>query len=322
MSHTNSFGSTRLTRLLNIEKPIISGGMVWCSGWRLASAVSKEGGLGLLGAGSMYPQVLREHIAKCRTALGDKPFGVNIPLLYPDIEEIINIICTEQVPVVVTGAGSPRTYTRRLKDAGCKVLHVVSSTLFACKAEEEGVDAVIAEGFEAGGHNGREETTTMALIPSVAAAVSVPVVAAGGIAHGSSILAAKALGAEGVQIGTLFALSEESSAHENFKRVCIEGGEGDTRLVLKKLVPTRLLLQSKFTQRVIELETHGADKEELQQLLGRARAKKGIFEGNIDEGEIEIGQVHAMVSEIKSVATIFQELEEQYAAAKQRTLEE
>lgn len=315
----NPFTSTGLSGLLGIEKPVISGGMVWCSGWRLAAAVSREGGLGMLGAGSMYPDVLREHIAKCRAAT-DKPFGVNIPLLYPDIEKAMEVICSERVPVVVTSAGNPATYTARLKDAGCKVMHVVSSSYFAVKAEQAGVDAVIAEGFEAGGHNGREETTTMVLVPAVVDAVSIPVVAAGGIASGRSILAAQALGAQGVQIGTLFALSEESSAHENFKRVCIEGGEGDTRLVLKKLVPTRLLLQSKFTQRVIELETHGAGKEELQQLLGRARAKKGIFEGDIDEGEIEIGQVHSMVTELKSVEAIFRDLEAQYIAAKERLL--
>lgn len=299
-----------LCRLLNIKYPIISGGMVWCSSWRLASAVSKNGGLGLLGAGSMYPEVLREHIHRCKLAT-DLPFGVNVPLLYPQIEELMSIIMEEKVPVVVTSAGNPKTWTAPLKESGARVLHVVSSAKFARKAEEAGVDAVVAEGFEAGGHNGREETTTLCLVPEVVAAVKIPVVAAGGIASGRAMLACQALGAQGVQIGTLFALSAESSAHDAFKEYCCESGEGDTMLSLKQLSPTRLL-KNEFYRRVLQLEQRGAEAEALQQLLGRGRAKKGIFEGDLEEGELEIGQVVSQVKKIDTVAQIFARLQAEY----------
>lgn len=296
----------RLCTLLGIEYPIISGGMVWCSGWRLASAVSEAGGLGLIGAGSMYPEVLREHIQKCRAAT-TKPFGVNVPMLYPEIDKIIDIIIEERVPVVVTSAGNPKTYTARLKEAGCKVLHVVASSKFAQKSEEAGVDAVIAEGFEAGGHNGREETTTMCLIPSVVRAVSIPVVAAGGISQGDSMAAALALGAEGVQIGTRFALTVESSAHESFKELCRKTGEGGTMLSLKAISPTRLI-KNEFFQSVAEAEARGASVEEMRELQGKGRAKKGIFEGDLSEGMLEIGQCVALTSEAETVAEVFAEL--------------
>lgn len=296
----------RLCTLLGIEYPIISGGMVWCSGWRLASAVSEAGGLGLIGAGSMYPEVLREHIQKCRAAT-TKPFGVNVPMLYPEIDKIIDIIIEERVPVVVTSAGNPKTYTARLKEAGCKVLHVVASSKFAQKSEEAGVDAVIAEGFEAGGHNGREETTTMCLIPSVVRAVSIPVVAAGGISQGDSMAAALALGAEGVQIGTRFALTVESSAHESFKELCRKTGEGGTMLSLKAISPTRLI-KNEFFQSVDEAEARGASVEEMRELQGKGRAKKGIFEGDLSEGMLEIGQCVALTSEAETVAEVFAEL--------------
>lgn len=296
----------RLCTLLGIQYPIISGGMVWCSGWRLASAVSEAGGLGLIGAGSMYPEVLREHIQKCRAAT-TKPFGVNVPMLYPEIDKIIDIIIEERVPVVVTSAGNPKTYTARLKEAGCKVLHVVASSKFAQKSEEAGVDAVIAEGFEAGGHNGREETTTMCLIPSVVRAVSIPVVAAGGISQGDSMAAALALGAEGVQIGTRFALTVESSAHESFKELCRKTGEGGTMLSLKAISPTRLI-KNEFFQSVAEAEARGASVEEMRELQGKGRAKKGIFEGDLSEGMLEIGQCVALTSEAETVAEVFAEL--------------
>lgn len=296
----------RLCTLLGIQYPIISGGMVWCSGWRLASAVSEAGGLGLIGAGSMYPEVLREHIQKCRAAT-TKPFGVNVPMLYPEIDKIIDIIIEERVPVVVTSAGNPKTYTARLKEAGCKVLHVVASSKFAQKSEEAGVDAVIAEGFEAGGHNGREETTTMCLIPSVVRAVSIPVVAAGGISQGDSMAAALALGAEGVQIGTRFALTVESSAHESFKELCRKTGEGGTMLSLKAISPTRLI-KNEFFQSVDEAEARGASVEEMRELQGKGRAKKGIFEGDLSEGMLEIGQCVALTSEAETVAEVFAEL--------------
>lgn len=308
--------NNRLCKLLGIEKPIISGGMVWCSGWRLASAVSNMGGLGLIGAGSMHPERLVEHIDKCRAAT-DKPFGVNVPMLYPELDKIIDILIEKKVPVVVTSAGNPRTYTARLKEAGLKVMHVVSSSKFALKAQEAGVDAVIAEGFEAGGHNGRDETTTLALIPIVREHLTIPLVAAGGIATGSQMLAAMALGAEGVQIGTRFALSVESSASEAFKELCRGLAEGGTMLSLKGISPTRLI-KNDFFQQVTELEQKGASVEELRELLGRGRAKKGMFEGDLSEGELEIGQVATLVSKVETVAEIFEDLAEGYKAALER----
>lgn len=302
--------NNRITSLLGIEYPIIAGGMVWCSGWRLASAVSNAGGLGLIGAGSMHPETLREHIVKCKAAT-HRPYGVNVPLLYPEMDKVIEIIIEEKVPVVVTSAGNPKTWTAKLHEAGCKVLHVVSSSKFAMKAEAAGVDAIIAEGFEAGGHNGKEETTTMCLIPSVADSVQIPVVAAGGIASGRAMAAAMCLGAEAVQIGTLFAMSEESSAHENFKNLCCEAGEGDTALVLKKLGPTRIL-KREFYDQVIAAEDRGASAEELKEILGKGRAKKGIFEGDLVEGELEIGQASAQISKIRPIAEIMTSLLEEY----------
>lgn len=303
----------RLTELLGIELPIISGGMVWCSGWRLASAVSNAGGLGLIGAGSMHPETLQEHIRKCKQATS-KPFGVNVPLLYPEMDRVMDIIIEEKVPIVVTSAGNPKTWTETLHKAGCKVLHVVSSAKFALKAEAAGVDAVIAEGFEAGGHNGREETTTLCLIPQVARAIQIPLVAAGGIGSGDAIAAAQCLGADGVQIGTLFAMSEESSAHDAFKEACCQAGEGDTALVLKKLAPTRILKLG-FYQKVFEAEERGASKEKMQEILGKGRAKMGIFEGNLEEGEPEIGQVAAQISSIKGVQEIVETLKQEYRTA-------
>ena len=296
----------RITSLFGIRYPIVQGGMVWCSGWRLASAVSNAGGLGLLGAGSMHPEVLREHIRKCKAAT-DKPFGVNIPLMYPQIEEIMQIVVEEQVPVVFTSAGNPKTWTAFLKDKGIKVAHVVSSSKFAVKCEQAGVDAVVAEGFEAGGHNGREETTTMCLIPAVRRAVSLPLIAAGGIATGEGMMAAMALGAEGVQIGTRFALTEESSASDAFKDLCLNLTEGDTRLMLKKLSPTRLV-KGAFATAVEEAEARGASADELRELLGKGRAKKGIFEGNLEEGELEIGQIASLLRERKTVAQVMDEI--------------
>ncbi len=305
--------NNRLCQLLGIEYPIISGGMVWCSGWRLASAVSNEGGLGLIGAGSMHPETLREHIQKCKGAT-DKPYGVNVPMFYPELETIINIIIEEQVPVVVTSAGSPKLYTAKLKEAGCKVMHVVSSAKFALKSQEAGVDAVIAEGFEAGGHNGREETTTMCLIPNVTRAVTIPVVAAGGISQGDSFLAALALGAEGVQIGTRFAMTEESSASDEFKNRCRELNEGDTMLSLKAVSPTRLI-KNDFFQRVAELEAKGASAEELRELQGKGRSKQGIFQGNLQEGMLEIGQCAVLTKTSESVHDVFEELISGYQKA-------
>lgn len=310
------FSQTRLTQLLGIEKPIISGGMIWCSGYKLAAAVSNAGGLGLIGCGSMHPEVFRQHIQKCKQAT-NKPFGVNISLLYPQVDEVINIALDEQVPIIVTSAGNPSLWTSKLKEAGCKVLHVVSSTKFAKKAEAAGVDAVIAEGYEAGGHNGRDETSTLALIQGVTQEVKCPVVAAGGFGTGRSILAALALGAEGVQIGTLFALSQESSAHDNFKKVCTEATEGQTTIILKPLVPTRLIAND-FAKRALECELQGGTKEELTELLGKGRAKMGIFEGNLSEGELEIGQICSIVNTVKPVAEIIQALEEDYSKACER----
>lgn len=305
--------SNRITTLFGIQYPIISGGMVWCSGWRLASAVSNAGGLGLIGAGSMHPETLREHIVKCKAAT-DKPFGVNVPLLYPEIDTIMHIIIEEKVPIVFTSAGNPKTWTPVLKEKGIKVAHVVSSSKFARKCEEAGVDAIVAEGFEAGGHNGREETTTMCLIPAVRTATQLPLIAAGGIGSGAAIAASMALGAEGVQIGTLFALSAESSAHEDFKQYSLQLQEGDTRLALKQLSPTRLV-KSKFLDQVLAAETSGASVEELKELLGKGRAKKGMFEGNLEEGELELGQIVSSIRNIKNVEEIMKELVEGYQTA-------
>jgi Dioxygenases related to 2-nitropropane dioxygenase len=296
----------RICELFGIKYPVIAGGMVWCSGWELTAAVSNAGGLGLLGAGSMHPEVLREHIRKCKAAT-DKPFGVNVPLMYPEVETIMNIIVEEKVPVVFTSAGNPKIWTKHLKDQGIIVAHVVSSSKFAGKCEDAGVDAIVAEGFEAGGHNGREETTTLCLIPSVRKATTLPLIAAGGIGTGEGMLATFALGAEGVQIGTRFALTKESSAHENFKQLCIGLNEGDTKLLLKKLAPTRLI-KSTFMTAVEEAEARGASVEEMKELLGRGRAKKGIFEGNLEEGELEIGQVAALVNQIDTVEEVMQEI--------------
>lgn len=288
--------------------------MVWCSGHRLASAVSNAGGLGLIGAGSMHPETLREHIVKCRNEVNGKSFGVNIPLFYPQLEQIINIVIEEKVPIVFTSGGNPALYTHKLKEHGIKVGHVVASAKFAKKAEAAGVDAVVCEGFEAGGHNGKDELTTMVLVPLVCEAVNIPVVAAGGIATGSQWLATQVMGAEGVQIGSLFAISKESSAHENFKQLCEGLGEDATMLVLKKLVPARLV-KNKFYNEVSELEKIGATSEELNILLGKGRAKKGMFEGDLDEGELEIGQNVAMISSIDSVSDIMQRLVNQYNVA-------
>jgi enoyl-[acyl-carrier protein] reductase II len=300
----------RISSLFGIKYPIISGGMIWCSGWELASAVSNAGGLGLIGAGSMTPEVLREHIQKCKKAT-DKPYGVNVPLIFHFAEDMMKIIMEEKVPVVFTSAGNPKTWTKILQEHGTKVAHVVSSTKFAIKCEEAGVDAVAAESFEAGGHNGREETTTMVLIPQVRKAISIPLIAAGGIANGEGMLAAFALGAEGVQMGTRFALSQESSADESFKKLCISLNEGDTMLALKKIVPTRLI-KNDFYKEVEEAETRGALTEELKDILGRGRAKKGIFEGDLSNGELEIGQISSMIKDIPTVKHIIEEIIELY----------
>jgi enoyl-[acyl-carrier protein] reductase II len=294
--------SNRITDLFQIQYPIVQAGMIWASGWKLASAVSNAGGLGLIGAGSMYPEVLRDHIRKCKAATG-KPFGVNVPLLYPDLDKHIQVIIEEGVRIIFTSAGNPRTWTSHLKRNEIKVVHVVSSSKFALKAQEAGCDAVVAEGFEAGGHNGREETTTMVLIPAVTRAVSIPVIAAGGIATGRQMLAAMILGAEGVQVGTRFVASEEASSHLNFKQAVVHAAEGDTQLSLKKLTPVRLL-KNKFFEQVQEAEARGASSDELQVLLGRARAKDGMHEGNLDEGELEIGQVSALLHDILPAADI------------------
>lgn len=296
----------RICELFGIEYPIIQGGMVWCSGWRLASAVSNAGGLGLIGAGSMHPDVLREHIQKCKVAT-DKPFGVNVPLLYPQIEEIMNIIADEGVRIVFTSAGNPKTWTGYLHERGIKVAHVVSSSLFAKKAQDAGVDAIVAEGFEAGGHNGREETTTFCLIPAVKEVVSVPLIAAGGVASKASYMAAMVLGADGVQIGTRFALCKESSAHEEFKKRCRGLKEGETKLLLKKLAPTRLV-DNDFSTEVQIAEARGESADFLKDLLGKGRAKRGIFEGDLSQGELEIGQIASMVREEESVAEIFRDI--------------
>ncbi len=306
--------NNRITRLFDIRVPIIQAGMVWTSGWRLASAVSNAGGLGLLGAGSMYPEVLREHIQKCKKATS-APFGVNVPLLYPDVDKVMGIIAEEGVRIVFTSAGNPATWTSHLKDQGITVVHVVSSVKFARKAEQAGADAVVAEGFEAGGHNGREETTTFVLVPLVRDAIAIPLLAAGGIADGRGMLAAEALGADGVQVGSRFAASVEASVHERFKRKIVEAGEGDTILTMKQLTPVRLI-KNKFYQQVAEAELRGASADELKHLLGRARAKKGMFEGDLDEGELEIGQVAAAINEIKPAGEILQAIWSEYCSLK------
>jgi len=298
--------SNKISELFKIDIPIIQGGMIWASGWRLASAVSSAGGLGLLGSGSMYPEVLKAHIEKCKQAT-NKPFGVNLPLLYPNIEEHIQTIISEKIPIVFTSAGNPQLHTKRLKDHGIIVVHVVSSSKFALKAQEAGCDAVVAEGFEAGGHNGREETTTMVLIPAVKKVVDIPVIAAGGIGTGKQMLAAMVLGADGVQMGSRFVASDEASSHDNFKQTIIKLKEGDTVLSLKNITPVRLV-KNKFYQQVAEAENRSATKDELIQLLGRGRAKKGMFEGDLEEGELEIGQVSTLFNSIKPAGEIVQEV--------------
>ena len=306
----------RICRLFGIERPVVQGGMVWCSGWRLASAVSNAGGLGLLGAGSMHPETLLEHIRKCKDAT-DKPFGVNVPLMYPELEKIMDTIVAEGVKVVFTSAGSPSKWTEFLHGAGIKVAHVVSSTRFAAKCEEAGVDAIVAEGFEAGGHNGREETTTFCLIPAVKRICTVPLIAAGGIVSGEGILAAQVLGADGVQLGTRFALTRESSAHFSFKDCCLRLEEGDTVLTLKQLSPTRLV-KNEFYKQVEEAERRGASADEMKELLGKGRAKKGIFEGDIFDGELEIGQAASMLRQLQTVDEVMEELFREYEAALKR----
>lgn len=303
----------KITTLFGIKYPIIQAGMVWCSGWRLASAVSNAGGLGLIGAGSMHPETLREHIQKCKAAT-DKPFGVNVPLMYPQIEEIMQIIIEEKVPIVFTSAGNPKTWTSTLKEKGIIVVHVVSSSKFALKCVEAGVDAIVAEGFEAGGHNGREETTTFTLIPQVRKAIDLPLIAAGGIATGEGMVAAFALGAEGVQVGTRFALTKESSASDEFKEKCISLAEGDTILSLKKVSPTRMI-KNDFYRQVQELEDKGASADELRSLLGRGRSKRGIFEGDLIEGELEIGQIASLIDTIIPAEQVVKEMVEEFNEA-------
>lgn len=300
----------RITSLLGIQYPIIQAGMIWCSGWELASAVSNAGGLGIIGAGSMYPDILRIQIQKCKQAT-DKPFAVNLPLLYPDIDKHIATILEEKVPIVFTSAGNPAVWTETLKNAGIKVVHVVSNEKFALKAEGCGVDAIVAEGFEAGGHNGREETTTLVLIPQLVKAVKIPVIAAGGIGTGKTMLAAMALGAEAVQIGSRFVATDESSAHQNFKQAVVDAKDGSTQLSLKKLTPVRLI-KNKFWEQIAMAEMNGASSEVLAQMLGRARAKKGMFEGDLEEGELEIGQISGYINEIKPAAQIVKEIVKEY----------
>ncbi len=296
----------RITDLFRIDIPLVQGGMIWASGWRLASAVSNAGGLGLIGSGSMYPHILLEHIQKCKAAT-NKPFGVNVPLLYPDIDKHIQTIIDEKVPIVFTSAGNPKTYTSILKEHGITVVHVVSSSKFALKAQEAGCDAVVAEGFEAGGHNGREETTSFVLIPSVCNSVHIPVIAAGGIATGRQMLAAMVLGASGVQVGSRFIASHEASSHIGFKNAVINTAEGDTILTLKQLTPVRLI-KNRFCKAVQQAESEGASPAELEKLLGRGRAKKGMFEGDLEEGELEIGQVSALLKEIQPAAAIVEDI--------------
>lgn len=306
--------TNKITELFNIDYPVVQGGMIWVSGWRLASAVSNAGGLGLIGSGSMYPEVLREHIQKCKKAT-DKPFGVNVPMLYPQIEEIMNIIAEEGVKIVFTSAGNPKTWTAFLKEKGITVVHVVSSVKFAQKAEAAGVDAVVCEGFEAGGHNGREETTTFTLIPMVKENVNIPMIAAGGIGNGRGMLAAMVLGADGVQIGSRFAATEESSAHDNFKEVIVNVKDGDTQLTLKELAPVRLV-KNHFYNQVQELYRQNPTVEQIKELLGRARAKKGMFEGDLDNGELEIGQVAGIIHEIKPAKQVLEEIIQEYQEVK------
>jgi enoyl-[acyl-carrier protein] reductase II len=309
----------RITELFNIKYPIIQGGMVWCSGWKLASAVSNHGGLGLIGAGSMHPETLLEHIRKIKVVT-DRPFGVNVPLFYPEMETIMEMIAAEKVPVVFTSAGSPKSWTGWLHQRGIIVAHVVAGSLFAKKCEEAGVDAIVAEGFEAGGHNGRDETTTMTLIPSVRRATGLPLLAAGGIGSGRAMLAAMVLGAEGVQIGSRFAISRESSAHPAFKKLVSELGEGGTKLTLKKLAPVRMV-KNEFFRKIEEAEMRGASAEELKELLGRGRSKKGIFEGDLDEGELEIGQVSATIDDIPTVQEIIHQIITDFEQARRELVE-
>lgn len=304
----------RITELFGIEYPIVQAGMIWCSGWELAAAVSNAGGLGIIGSGSMYPEVLVEHIQKCKKAT-NKPFGVNIPLLYPDIDKHIDTVIREEVPVVITSAGSPKTWTKKLQEHSIKVVHVVSSKKFALKSQDAGVDAVVAEGFEAGGHNGREETTSLVLWPDVADALDIPMIAAGGVSNGRQMLAAFALGAEAVQVGSRFVASHESSAHQNFKDKVVEVTEGYTQLSLKQLTPVRLI-KNKFWMDTVKAETAGASTEELSELLGRGRAKKGMFEGDLEEGELEIGQVSGTIDQIMPAADILKEIWEEFLKAK------
>lgn len=308
----------RITQLFNIQYPVIQAGMIWASGYKLASAVSNAGGLGIIGAGSMYPDVLREHIQKCKKAT-DKPFGVNVPMLYPNIEEIMNIIVEEGVKIVFTSAGNPKTWTAFLKEKGITVVHVVSSVKFALKSQEAGVDAVVAEGFEAGGHNGREETTTFALIPMVKEQLTVPLIAAGGIATGRGMLAAMVLGADGVQIGSRFAASTESSSHDKFKQAIVDAQDGDTHVTLKELAPVRLI-KNKFFHDVVALYSTAPSVDDLKTLLGRARAKKGMFEGDLEEGELEIGQVAGLIHEIKPAGDILKEIITDFEKAKQEAV--
>ncbi|WP_275316087.1 NAD(P)H-dependent flavin oxidoreductase [Tenacibaculum bernardetii] len=304
----------KITQLFNIKYPIIQGGMIWVSGWKLASAVSNAGGLGLIGAGSMYPDVLREHIQKCKKAT-DKPFGVNVPMLYPDIEKIMDIIIEEGIKIVFTSAGNPKTWTSYLKEKGITVVHVVSSVKFALKAEAAGVDAVVCEGFEAGGHNGREETTTLTLIPMVKQEVKIPVISAGGIGSGRGMLAAMVLGADGVQIGSRFAATIESSAHDNFKKTIVDVKDGGTQLTLKELAPVRLI-KNKFFNQVQELYANNPSLDDIKELLGRARAKKGMFEGDLEDGELEIGQIAGIINEIKSAKEVIEEIVTEYEEIK------
>ncbi|MAM23489.1 MAG: nitronate monooxygenase [Croceibacter sp.] len=308
--------TNRITELFNIKYPIIQGGMIWASGWKLASAVSNAGGLGLIGSGSMYPEVLREHIQKCKKAT-DKPFGVNIPLLYPNMEEIVQIIIDEGVKIVFSSAGNPKTWTSHLQSHGITVVHVVSSVKFALKAQEAGVNAVVAEGFEAGGHNGREETTTLALIPMVKEQLDIPLIAAGGIANGKSMLSVMILGADGVQVGSRFVATPEASSHQNFKDLVVKAKEGDTQLTLKELAPVRML-KNKFFDQVIELYSKNPSKEDLIELLGRARAKKGMFEGDLDDGELEIGQISGLIHDIKPAGKIVEDMVSEFKEAKEK----
>ncbi len=308
--------ANRITELFNVEHPIVQAGMIWNSGWRLASAASNAGILGLIGAGSMYPDVLREHIQKCKAAT-DKPFGVNVPMLYPKIEEIMDIIVEEGVKIVFTSAGNPKTWTSWLQERGITVVHVVSSVKFALKAQDAGVDAVVTEGFEAGGHNGRDETTTLTLIPMVKEHLEIPLIAAGGIATGKAMLACMVLGADGVQVGSRFVASEESSAHQDFKQVVVDAKEGDTQLTLKELAPVRLV-KNKFFNDLQELYKTAPTPEQLKELLGRARAKRGMFEGDLDDGELEIGQIAGLIHNIKPVAEIVNDMVTEFEEAKKQ----